>query len=257
MPPPNRRLVVVALTLVLPGLLSAVAVPAAWGQVRAEAAAYAPKQSLGIFTAYSNDSSHMLLGYAAQRKLFDLGLSYNRRIVSSRVVNWEYSGELIPVALESDPVQVVTYTYTLTNPPGTDQQTFSDATLGACRKVSGSGKVPDLYTYTFSGICSRRWTIGTAMSPAGLQWNFLPRHRLQPFADGHGGYLFTTRPIPVEGSGSFNFTFDLGVGVEWFRTASQSMRFEYRYHHISNKNTAAENPGIDSGLFQFSYIFGH
>jgi len=257
MPPPKRRLVVVAAALVLAGLLSAIFPAAASAQAPREAAGYAPKQAFGIFTAYSNDSSHMLLGYAARRKLFDLGLSYNRRIVSSRVVSWQYSGELMPVALESDPVQVLTYTYTLTNPPGTEQQTFREETLGACHDVSGSGKVPDLYSYTFSGTCSRRWTIGTAMSPAGLQWNFLPRHRLQPFADGHGGYLFTTRPIPVEGAGSFNFTFDLGAGVEWFRTASRSMRLEYRYHHISNKNTAPENPGIDSGLFQLSYTFEH
>jgi opacity protein-like surface antigen len=68
--------------------------------------------------------------------------------------------------------------------------------------------------------------------------------------------MYSTQPIPIIQAGSFNFTFDLGAGFEIYRTLHRSIRVEYRYHHISNHNTAQENPGIDSGLFQASYAFG-
>ena len=110
-------------------------------------------------------------------------------------------------------------------------------------------------TETFS--CSgRRWTIGEAMSPIGMQWNFQPRRKTQLFLTGHGGYMYSTKPIPVLNAGSFNFTFDFGAGFELYRSRTKSIRAEYRYHHISNHGTAQENPGIDSGLIQVTYAFG-
>jgi opacity protein-like surface antigen len=113
---------------------------------------------------------------------------------------------------------------------------------------------------TYSGTdvftCSgRRWTMGEAISPAGFQWNFLPRRKTQPFITGHGGYMYSTRSIPVDGAGSFNFTFDLGAGFELYRSKTKSIRVEYRYHHISDDNTSNSNPGIDNGLFQVTYCF--
>jgi hypothetical protein len=49
---------------------------------------------------------------------------------------------------------------------------------------------------------------------------------------------------------------DIDAGVEIYRSKSKSIRAEYRYHHLSNANTAQENPGVDSGLFQLTYCFG-
>jgi hypothetical protein len=68
--------------------------------------------------------------------------------------------------------------------------------------------------------------------------------------------MFSAHNIPVSLAGSFNFTVDAGGGVEYFRTHSQSIRFQWRYHHTSNHDTADYNPGIDNGLFQVSYVFG-
>lgn len=61
---------------------------------------------------------------------------------------------------------------------------------------------------------------------------------------------------PVYYAGSFNFTFDLGAGFEWYRSGNQSVRVQYRYHHISNHETAMYNPGIDNGVLQVAYVFG-
>jgi hypothetical protein len=226
-------------------------------QTRPETPDYARVNTLGVFGAYSPDSSHILLGVAENRELLEFGLSYNRRLLLNHVVNWQYSGELLPVALESDPMTLETVHSTT---PAVETFTF-----GGQDPMVSCAPVVQNYSYmnsgtTYSGTevdtCSgRRWTMGEAISPIGFQWNFLPLHSAQPFFVGHGGYMYSTRQIPIDDAGSFNFTFDLGAGVELYRDKTRSVRVEYRYHHISNHNTAEFNPGIDNGLFQVTYCF--
>lgn len=252
--PRNIRLLCLLIFLI-PTLLACAAI----AQTKPENPYYARVNTFGIFTAYSNDSSHILLGEVENRKLLDIGLSYNRRILVGRIVNWQYSGEILPVALESDPTstETIQYTepkaYTLTYPEG--------ATMISCVPTTTTYNFVEPngtpVSYTTTDVCTgRRWTIGEAISPVGMQWNFLPRHTLQPFFTGHGGYMYSTQPIPINIAGSFNFTFDLGAGIELYRSKTRSIRAEYRYHHISNHETAGENPGIDNGLFQITYAFG-
>lgn len=230
---------------------------AARAQTAPENPYYARLNSFGVFSAYSNDSSHILLGDAENRKLFNVGVSYSRRLFLNRIVNWQYNGEILPVALESDPVENTVTTYTTdTTPPMTFTESTSTPTVGACQPSTGSDSFPGFNSYTYVSTCGRRWTIGEAMSPVGFQWNFLTRRTLQPFFIGHGGYMYSTQPIPVIDAGSFNFTFDLGAGLELYRSKTKSIRAEYRYHHISNHGTAPNNPGIDNGLFQVTYSFG-
>jgi Lipid A 3-O-deacylase (PagL) len=220
-------------------------------------APFARLNAFGVFAAYSNDSSHILLGVAENRKLLNLGVSYNRRLYVNRIVNWQYSGELMPIAFESDPVQTTTSTYTYNNPTLVLTETVTDPTLAACHDSSGSGSIPNGGpTYVYVATCGRRLTVGNALSPVGFQWDFLTRKKIQPFFVGHGGYMYTTTKIPVAGAGSFNFTFDLGLGIEFYRSHTRSLRAEYRFHHISNAYTAIMNPGIDSGLFQVAFTFG-
>lgn len=220
---------------------------------------YERANTFGVFAAYSNDSSHMLLGDAERRKLLEFGGVYNRRLHTGPRVVWEYSLEVLPVALESDPLteevvhqtapQALTYTLKNLEP------------IVVCAPFQENYKEIDPDGTVYSGtdlyFChGRRWTVGQAMSPVGFQWNFRPRRQLQPFLIGHGGYLYSTKPVPTRDSGAFNFTFDFGFGLEWFETASRSVRLDYRYHHISNHGTAFENPGIDNGMFQLTYAFG-
>jgi hypothetical protein len=250
--------------LYLPILVILIAAAAtAVAQTSPEIPYYARINTFGIFSAYSGNSSHILLGKAENRMLFDVGVSYNRRLLLNRKVNWQYSGELLPVALESDPMgyfvnhQTAPTVETFAAPLSYPEITCSPSTFS----YNDSLPNPDGSTTTYSGTetitCSgRRWTIGEAISPIGMQWNFMPRHRLQPVVIGHGGYMYSTQPIPISGAGSFNFTFDLGAGFELYRSSSKSIRTEYRYHHISNHGTAYANPGIDNGLFQVTYSIG-
>lgn len=199
----------------------------------------------------------MLLGEAENRKLIDIGASYGRRILLNRIVDWQYNGELLPVALESDPLSLFVVQQTS---PSVSTTTTTGGPLISCTPRS------DSYSYSINGVnyagtetisCrGRQWTVGEGMSPVGFKWNFLPKHTTQPFFVGHGGYMYSTHPIPVSYAGSFNFTFDLGVGIELYRSHTRSLRAEYRYHHISNDNTATDNPGIDNGVFQVTYVFG-
>jgi len=217
--------------------------------------------SFGIFAAYSNDSSHMLLGDVGQRKLLEFGASYSRRVFQNRVIDLQYDAELLPVALESDPVthQTDQRILPVTLPPFS----YTFEPYGPC--LPGSTTL----TYTVKGVvfadkitntCSRRWTVGEGISPVGFRWNFRPQRRWQPVIEGHGGYMYSTQTIPVEQAGNFNFTFDVGAGMEIFKSKStrglESVRAEYRYHHISNHNTASQNPGIDNGVLQVTYVFG-
>ncbi len=235
----------------------------ALAQSKVESPYYARVNTFGVFGAYSGDSSHILMGGAENRKLLNFGVSYGRKLMLGRVVNWQYNVELLPVALESDPMG-----YFVNNRTSPTVATYTGSlgyTTLSCAPVTTSYSYiityPNGGTITYSGAqtdsCSgRRWTIGEGISPVGFQWNFLPRNKLQPFLIGHGGYMYSTQPIPVQAAGSFNFTFDLGAGFELYRSKTKSLRAEYRFHHISNHGTASQNPGIDNGLFQVTYAFG-
>jgi Lipid A 3-O-deacylase (PagL) len=232
------------------------AIPA---QRATQASHFTRRNTIGIFGTYSPNSSHILLGDARNRKLLSSGVSYDRRLFLNRIVDWQYSAEFAPVALESDPVQTLLFTATSTDPPITLTGTYSGAVIGKCAPFSDRLDLSGGNTETITGTCGRQWTMGEALSPVGFRWSFLPAHRLQPFLDGHGGYIYTTQPIPLSNAGSFNFTFGIGSGVELYYSNTRSIRAEYRYHHISNDNTATANPGIDNGLIQVTYCFslGH
>lgn len=219
---------------------------------------YARRNSFGVLMAYSNDSSHMLLGVSERRKLLNIGVSYSRKLLVTRFGVWTYDGEILPVALESDPltrsvnVQTSPTNGTVVNDGGPPMATcapFVNPYNFTLNGITYTG----VDTFTCHG---RQWTIGEAISPVGLQWNFFPRRKVQPLIEGHGGYMYSTHSIPVGGAGAFNFTFDFGGGIEYFRSRSRSIRVEYRYHHISDHDTSIENPGIDNGVVQLSYVFG-
>jgi len=250
------RLCSVVVVLALAGLTS-VAQPPAPAAGDSAAKIYARKNTFGIIGAYSWDSNHILLGEAERRMLVNIGVAYSRRLLLNRFVNWQYDGELLPVSLESDPLTY--YVNQETSPvKGTYSGTLPDSPVTCAPLSAAYSYTIDNVTYSGTetfGCSGRQWTIGEAMSPAGMQWNFLPTRKVQPIVVGHGGYLYTTRPIPVGGAGNFNFTFDIGAGIEIFRSKGRSIRAEYRYHHISNHETAALNPGIDNGLLQVTYCF--
>ncbi|MCL2659919.1 MAG: acyloxyacyl hydrolase [Acidobacteriaceae bacterium] len=235
---------------------------------------YSRKNTFSITGAYSDTSSHIIGGMAMNRKLATIGVSYTHRIDRSPYMELYYLAELHPVVLESDPTATLIQTYN--GPPaytggGTSTVALLSTKCPANPPVytgtlpPGGPSAGSTYTITSTYICGgRRWTYGQAFSPLGLRLNLLPRRRLQPVFSLAGGYLFSTRPIPIAGAGSYNFTLEIGGGLEFYLRPTQSeslfgnrsLRVEYRFHHISNADTANSNPGIENGLLQVAFSFG-
>jgi hypothetical protein len=218
------------------------------------------RNTFGIYVEYSNDSSHIIMGLAENRKIVALGGAYALRLWRSHVGDLRYIMEVRPVLMVSDPVTIDTQTDAYVDPAG---PTFTNV----LKSEPGRGCRPGTFyqidkfpnqTIDITDVvtCDRRWVFAQGFSPVGFQYGFRPGHRLQPLVTSTAGYIFSTTPIPVANAGSFNFTFDMGAGFEWFRTRNQSIQFEYRYHHISNAYTAVANPGIDNGVFKVTYTFG-
>ena len=152
--------------------------PAARAQSGRQKRDYSRVNSFGAIIAYSNDSSHVLLGDAQQRKLREFGGSYNRRLGLGRPVSLQYSAEFLPVALESDPLS--RFVDAQTEPTATTTVVSGDPPISSSVS-SEEYSFPRSNGETFSGTAMlschrRRWTMGEAMSPIGMQWNFSPAY---------------------------------------------------------------------------------
>ena len=224
----------------------------------ADQPAYGRWQTFAAFFDYANDLSGIGTG-APGRKFTELGFQYEHRLKANRSVVWKYTGEFRPLIAESDPTSTFKTVYT--SPPSYGTITGGPTAVLSCTPVSRSFMVTDpnsgmVFSGTTSIACGRRWTYVEGLSPLGTRFNFRPRSRWQPTANVLTGLLLSAKKIPIDSAGSFNFTFELGGGLEYFRTESQSVRFEYQFQHFSNAYTASSNPGVDSGLFKVTYTFG-
>jgi hypothetical protein len=176
-------------------------------------------QEVGVWAGYSPDSM-VGIGKVLDRKFFELDGQYAITMLASRKVAWKWVSEVVPVALLNEPTE---YYF---NP--SHQLTSSRA--GATTYAGG-------------------------FTPFGMQVNFRNGHRVQPFFDAHGGMLYFTRQEPVPGSSQYNFTFNFGTGVQVFAAKRSSLLLGYKYHHISNANTASKNPGVDSNEFYAGWLW--
>jgi hypothetical protein len=229
--------------------------------------AYSRKNTFSLFVEYSPTSSHILLGAARQRILADFGGAYTRRVVSFWGSDLGYHVELRPVLFESDPVEITRSTISYTEPPPIDSvtstETISAAPIGKCQPSSEDTVFPPIdgeppVTINSTTTCGRQWTFGQVFTPIGFQYSMRTHHRLQPFIVGTLGYMYASRPVPVADAESFNFVFDFGAGLELYRSdhRQRSISAEARYHHFSNRDTAAANPGTDNITYILSYNFG-
>ena len=212
------------------------------------------KYDLGVFGEYSPTSSHIVLGVSRKRKLVGAGGSLAWRLINRHSFEFAYLAEVRPLVMESDPTivsisnaQLGTFTYAqpvaVVNPINPISYTVAQA----------NGTTQE---YPWIAKYSQRWTYTGGVSPIGIKLNGFTHRRLQPEFIGNAGFLVAPRDIPVANSFSFNFTFEFGAGLQWYRSPSQSIQAEVRYHHFSNDNIGTANPGVDSVLWKVTYIFG-
>jgi hypothetical protein len=163
----------------------------------------------GVWGGISFDST-TLIGKTPNARFGNIGLRYGRVLKTSKTVAFEWTIDVIPVAvLSNDRFEVV---------------------------PSGSG-------FTFAQ--THRGVYGWGAAPIGLKFNFRRNRRVQPFGQATGGFLYFNEQVPVAGAARFNFTFDFSGGIQIVNPNRRAFTVGYKYQHISNGYRATFNPGVD------------
>ncbi|MDA8430435.1 MAG: acyloxyacyl hydrolase [Geobacteraceae bacterium] len=86
-------------------------------------------------------------------------------------------------------------------------------------------------------------------------WKFTGSDQITPFLFAGGGVLFVDLGLPSMGS-RLNGSYQFGGGIQHLINENLAFNGEYRFHHISNLNTASPNEPLNSSkvLFGFSYF---
>ena len=93
---------------------------------------------------------------------------------------------------------------------------------------------------------------GAGVAPVAWRWNFDPHGRVYPYAEVGGGALWTSAAVPAGTTGS-NFMTHAGGGVRVVGTAGHGLIVGYRFHHISNGNRLARNPGVNAHMLTLGW----
>ena len=101
---------------------------------------------------------------------------------------------------------------------------------------------------------------GVSITPAIFRWNFLTKStRIQPWLQGAGGLIYTTRQyppsfsstpsFPVDGSTCvWNFSPQGGVGFHYFIFPKRSIDVGLNAVHISSASLGDRNPGVNASI---------
>lgn len=97
--------------------------------------------------------------------------------------------------------------------------------------------------------------LGAGIAPVGLRVAFQLSPRVSAFAEGNGGGVAFTRAMPKPEARSLNFLGSAGAGLRFGSRERRSFIIGYRFTHLSNANTAAENPGFNAHVFYLGITF--
>ncbi len=181
------------------------------------------KNELSVWGGFSPDSSTIITGTGRTKnaRFGLLAVRYARRFNNNNKVNLKYTLDLVPLAILSNP-------------------DFRFIQTGA-----NSFRVDE----------TRRTSYAYGIIPVGLQINFRPRKKVQPFIDGSGGFVYFNNRIPTDVGTHFTFTADVGAGAEFRLKNDRAVTVGYKYFHLSNGNRGEQNPGIDNNLIYVGYTF--
>ncbi len=174
-------------------------------------------QEFGFWGGYAPDSPENI-GVSPDRQFFSLNARYSIVVLNSRHTSLRWVSEVVPVAILRQPAQQ-----------------YYDPKFNA----------------TFTQAANTKYAFG--LTPLGLQFNVLRHRKLQPFAGIDGGFLIFNDAVPVPNARAFNFTFSFGGGVEIFTGERKALTIGFKYHHLSNNETAPANPGVDSPMAYIGY----
>jgi len=164
----------------------------------------------GIWGGISFDAT-TLIGKTPDAKFGNIGFRYGRVLKTSKTVAFEWTIDVIPVAILSN-----------------NRFTLVPAGPGV-----------------FTVIQARKSVYGWGAAPIGLKFNFRRDRRVQPFGQATGGFLYFNEQVPLTGAARFNFTYDFSGGVQIVNSNRRAFTIGYKYQHISNGYRANFNPGVD------------
>lgn len=101
----------------------------------------------------------------------------------------------------------------------------------------------------------RETRYGFGVAPIGVQSNFRPRKKLQPFIALSLGLLPFTETTPNVTGKKLNFSTEGGGGIEYRLKNKKAITFGYKFYHISNASRGIENPGYDAQILYLGYTF--
>lgn len=213
--------------------------------------AYSRLNSWGVFAEYGPATHPQFIGVSDDRRVVALGAEYDRRLVWNQSIELDYVVQVRPFLLESDPTLVGV------RDASGNQMLITYANPQRVVTVSRAPFLLQPQNVMAVNVYGREWTYAAGANPIGFKLNFRTHHKFQPYLNSNGGFLFSTRDIPVDQTSSFNFDFEFGAGLETYLSATRSVRIGYAFHHISNAYIVSFDPGIDSGLIEVTYSFGH
>jgi hypothetical protein len=153
------------------------------------------------------------------RRLFVFGVTYSRVLTHRRVLEARFTSEAIPMALLREPF----------------------LTFASVQAVTSN---------RFSVM---RETYGFGASPVGIEIDWLPHKKIQPFFGVQGGFLrFDRNALDFLGA-KFNFTIDGRGGVRIALPHEKSISVAYAFEHMSNAYLARGNPGLDAHMISVTY----
>ena len=153
------------------------------------------------------------------RRLFVFGAAYSRVLKRNNVVETRFTSEVIPMALLREPF---------------------------ARFVGGQNPSSSRFTVM-------RETYGFGASPLGIELDWLPRRKIQPFFGVQGGFLRFDRNVLSFLSSKFNFTIDGRGGVRMALPHERSISVAYAFEHMSNAYISRFNPGLDAHMITVTY----
>ena len=76
-------------------------------------------------------------------------------------------------------------------------------------------------------------------------WKFTAPREFVPYVFAGGGVLYVDLGLPTMAR-RLDFSYQGGTGIQYFIAKDTALNFEYRYHHVSNADTASPNEPLNS-----------
>ena len=150
---------------------------------------YTNRRVCSGFVEYSNDSSHMLLGYAEGRQISAVGLGMERRSFLSNHLSGAWVAEVRPFITVTDPT--MKGIYRAVSPAAyvfRDRQFHFARSGGYPGKQHAPERTPVTQNHVYAGTATymggTRSTYVTAFSPLGYKLSGFQGRRIQPFVTG-------------------------------------------------------------------------